>query len=150
MHKRWQLCLLLLAVLLAGCFAQPDDSEQIRKTITQMEAALEAGEARRFAGYLVEDFQGNDGISNRRMARAFVARQLVSQQKVRVQLGPVRVLLNEKNPFYASAQFEALMLGGPRLLPDSGQFYRVETNWRKAGGDWKLVQAHWEPGVNTP
>jgi len=141
---------LLFLALLAGCFSEPDDSEQIRQRITEMETAVEAGEARRFASYLVEDFQGREGISNRRTARAFVARQLVSQQKVRVQMGPIRVTVNEQNPFYASADFEALLLGGPRLLPDSGQLYRIDTKWRKEEGEWMLVEADWERGLNEP
>jgi len=149
MYKPRQLLALLVITSLAGCFSEPDDSEQIRQRIAEMEAAVEAGEARRFAGYLVEDFQGKDGITNRRAARAFVARQLVSQQKVRVQLGPVRVILNEQSPFYASADFEALLLGGPRLMPDSGQLYRIDTKWRKEDGDWMLVEADWERGLKS-
>ena len=115
-----------------------------------MEEALEAGESRRFVSYIVEDFQGNDGINNRRNARAFVARQLVSQQKVRAQLGPVRVVINENNPFYAKADFEAVVVGGPRMVPDSGAVYSLETNWRKQDGNWMLVKAHWERGLNEP
>ena len=139
-----------LVVLLAGCMATPDDREQIIERIAEMEAALEAGESRRFASYLVEDFRGKEGITDRRTARAFVARQLLSQQKVRVQMGPVRVTLNEQTPNYASADFEALLLGGMRLMPDSGQLFRINTRWRKEKREWMLVSADWERGLIEP
>ncbi len=145
-----RLAMLLPALmLLPACSPPVDESAKIRETIASMEMALEAGQARRFASYLVEDFQGQDGISNRRTARAFVGRQLVSQQKVRVQLGPLRIQLNEGNPFYASAGFEALLLGGPGLLPASGRLYRVESKWRKEDGDWLLVSAAWQIALGS-
>jgi hypothetical protein len=147
MHELLRWFRLLILAALAACSAGLDDSEQIRATIEAMELAVEAGEARRFAGFLVEDFQGQDGITDRRSARAFVARQLVSQQKIRVQLGPVRVVINENTPAYAAAEFEALLLGGPRILPDSGQIYRIDTQWRKENGKWLLVSAHWERAI---
>ena len=43
-------------------------------------------------------------------------------------------------------RFDAAVTGGAGgLLPQSGQVYDVETGWRLEGGEWRLVNAEWQP-----
>ena len=61
---------------------------------------------------------------------------------VGARLGPVAVDLHGEDA--ATARFDAVATGGSGgLLPDNGQVYRVETGWRRVGGEWKLVNASW-------
>jgi hypothetical protein len=45
----------------------------------------------------------------------------------------------------ATARFRALVTGGPRWIPESGQFFEFETRWRRDGDDWKVIAADWTP-----
>ena len=132
--------LLAACTLLAACRATPPE-EALRSAVAQLEAGMEARDADALGDVLADDFAGPDGMDRRaalRMARLTFLRQ----RDVGVALGPLEVTLLED---HATVRFTAALTGGSGgWLPDSGSLYRVETGWRREGGDWLMTSARWE------
>ena len=92
---------------------------------------------------LAEDFVGNDGL-DRRGARQLAAGVFLRHRDVSATLGPVQVELRGRED--AIARFTVLAAGGSGgVLPERGQVYEVETGWRLQDGEWRLLNASWEP-----
>ena len=148
-----------LAVLLAACSQPLTVEQQVIATIRQMEERIEAGERRAFMEYIAvppiqltlerameyiaEDFSGRNGRMNRDQARALVVFQLRRYERLQAQLFPIRV--SETGPDSATAEFRALVTGGPGWIPERGQVYDFSTAWVRRDGDWLLLGAEWEP-----
>ena len=132
-----------LVVLLVAC-SQPLTVEQrVITVIRQMEEKIEAGERRGFMTHIAEDFSGRDGRMNRDQVRALVVFQLRRFERLQAQLFPINV--TETGPGSATAEFRALVTGGPGWIPERGQVYDFSTAWREIDGEWLLTGADWQP-----
>lgn len=132
-----------LAVLLVACSQPLTVEQQVIATIREMEAKIEAGERREFMTHIAEDFSGRDGRMNRDQVRALVVFQLRRFERLQAQLFPITV--TEIAPDRATAEFRALVTGGPGWIPERGQVYDFSTTWQQSGGDWLLTAADWQP-----
>jgi hypothetical protein len=132
-----------LVVVLVAC-SQPLTVEQrVIAVIRQMEEKIEAGERRDFMTHIAEDFSGRDGRMNRDQVRALVVFQLRRFERLQAQLFPITV--TETGPDRATAEFRALVTGGPGWIPERGQVYDFSTSWRLIDDEWLLDGADWEP-----
>ena len=138
----------LLAMALLALSACDETSEQdlVIATIRNMEAAAENAESAEFMDHVADDFAGNQGM-DRRLLKTILLRQLNQYSRITAQLGPIRVTIHEGKPLRATAEFEALLLGGQGWLPENGQLYEFTTGWRKAGGKWMLINTAWDEVV---
>ena len=138
---------LLVAVLLIAAFSACSPpltvSQQVIAAIREMETRIEDGERWQFIKHVSEDFSGQNGQLNRQQLMGLVIYQLNRHQRLHAQLFPISV--NETGEQTASANFRALITGGPGWIPDQGQLYDFETLWRYQGGEWKLTSANWNP-----
>jgi len=136
---RKTLCLML--VVLAGCAKTPD-VEQIQAQIEQQEVSAEAGEIGRFMDGIAEDFSGQQGALDAQGLRDMLRVQLLANTRIKVALSGVKV---EVTGDTATAEFSALLTGGPGFIPDAGKLVQVATAWRKIDGQWQVVNATWDP-----
>ena len=131
---------LALSAALAGCRGQPPE-QAVRAQIDVLQQAIDARDASAVEDLLADDFVGNHGM-DRRAAKQLAVGVFLRYRDVGARLGPVAVDLHGEDA--ATARFDAVATGGSGgLLPDNGQVYRVETGWRRVGGEWKLVNASW-------
>ena len=133
-------------MLLAGLSAcsQPLTVEQrIIATIREMEAKVENGERRPFMEHIAEDFTGQGGALTREQTRAMFIYQLNRHERLHAQLFPIHVTESSENT--ATADFRALVTGGPNWIPESGQVFDFETHWRLVDDEWYLYAASWTP-----
>jgi len=138
--------LILVVLLLAGLSAcsQPLTVEQrIIATIREMEAKVENGERRPFMEHIAEDFTGQGGALTREQTRAMFIYQLNRHERLQAQLFPIHVTESSENT--ATADFRALVTGGPNWIPESGQVFDFETHWRLVDDEWYLYAASWTP-----
>ena len=135
--------LAVLAQLTIGCSEPLSTEQEVIAKIRTLEAQLEDGERRRFMNNIAEDFRALSGQMNREQLRAFVVLQLTRYQNLNARLFPIEV--QKIGESEASAEFKALLTGGPGLIPEDGQLYEFTTHWRKVDGDWLLVAADWKP-----
>ena len=135
-------CITISLLFVVACGA-PDDEQELRDTITKMQAAGEAGERRKFMQFVADDFrgQGYDRDSLANMIRI----QLLQSQKVGATTTNVEITIFDGGR--ATANIRTLLTGGAGWLPDRGQLYDIESGWRKDGSDWLLISARWEPSL---
>jgi len=138
-----RLVAVLLIAALSACSPPLTVSQQVIAAIREMETRIEDGERRQFIKHVSEDFSGQNGQLNRQQLMGLVIYQLNRHQRLHAQLFPISV--NETGEQTASANFRALITGGPGWIPDQGQLYDFETLWRYQGGEWKLTSANWNP-----
>jgi ketosteroid isomerase-like protein len=134
----------VLALMLVACSRTPPE-ESLRRTIGQMQAAIEKRDAVTLADGLAEDFIGPDGM-DRKGAQRLAQLVFFRNQEVGVTLGPLDIQLQEGG---ATVACTAALTGGGNasLLPSSGQVYDVTMQWRQDGDDWELVNAEWSPKI---
>ena len=137
------LVLLLLFAGLSACSQPLTLEQQIIAAIREMETKIEAGERRRFLAHLAEDFTGQNGAMTREQVRAMVVFQLNRHKRLQAQLFPIHVAESGANT--ATADFRALVTGGPNWIPENGQVFDFETHWRLVDDEWYLYAASWTP-----
>lgn len=124
---------------LAAC-SRPDPERQIRAAIGQMEAAIKARHNGDFMSHVTNDFQrpgqGLDRAGLRQLFTGLVLRYPTIVLVVTV--NDVRVT----HPT-ATARLTVLATGGQGVLPEAGQAWEVNTDWRLEGSQWKLFAADW-------
>lgn len=139
--------LLMVAMLLltgiSSCSKPMTTEQQIIATIRDMEAKIEDQQRRAFMEHIAEDFTGQNGAMNRDQVRALVVFQLNRHKNLQAQLFPI--IVTASGEYSATAQFRALVTGGPNWLPDSGQVYDFVTHWRLRDDEWLLQSASWTP-----
>jgi len=135
--------MLVMTAGLVGCGERLTVEQQIIATIRDMEAEIEAGERRPFMAHISEDFRGQDGALNREQVQALMIMQLNRYQRLQGQLFPILVV--ETGEGAATAHFRALVTGGPNWIPESGQVFDFETEWRRIDDEWLLHAANWDP-----
>lgn len=141
---RWVYAACLIAAF-AGC-ARTDPERALRAAVAGLQAAVDARDAGAIDDRLAEDFVGTDGL-DRQGARRMAQLIFLRHQQVAATLGPLDVAMQDQ---HATVRFTAMLTGGAGgLLPDSAQFYDVETGWRLQDGDWKLTSATWTPQIQT-
>lgn len=141
-RRSLQAAALLALGMLAGC-AKEDPEKALRSTFAALQQSLEQRDAGAVADHLAEDFIGNEGL-DRYGARRLAAGVFLRNRQVGVTTGPLQVRMQGTNS--ASVQFDAAVTGGSGgLLPEQGQWYRVETGWRLDEGRWRVVSARWQP-----
>ncbi len=143
MKLRPGVVVLLSVMILSACSPPLTVSQQVIATIREMEVRIENGELRSFMSHIAEDFNGQKGRLDYRQLRALVIYQLNRHQRLHAQLFPINV--NETGEDTASAEFRALISGGPGWIPDQGQLYNFETLWQYRSGEWELISASWKP-----
>ena len=128
-----------MVLVLAGCKGTPPE-ESLRRTIAQMQAAVEKRDAATLADGIAQDFIGPDGM-DRKAAQRLAQVVFFRNKQVGVALGPLDIQLQ---PGGATVHCTAAMTGGDNtLLPTSAQVYDVTMQWRQDGDEWELVSAEW-------
>ncbi|MGO4549890.1 nuclear transport factor 2 family protein [Lysobacter sp. 2RAF19] len=130
-----------IVLVLASCARTPPE-QSLRRTIAQMQTAIQTRDASALADGIARDFIGPDGM-DRKAAQRLAAVVFLQNRQVGVTLGPLDIKLQ---PGGATVHCTAAMTGGDSAwLPTSGQVYEVTTQWRQDGEDWELVSAEWAP-----
>lgn len=128
----------ILLMVLAGCAAPPDEAA-LRARIDGLHAAIESRDADALLDAVDPEFGGPDGMDRDGLLR-YATLMLLRQQNVGVTMGPVEVDVRGDR---AAARFDAVVTGSNRFIPEGIEARRVETVWRRDGGDWVLVNADW-------
>ncbi|HEX5755951.1 MAG TPA: nuclear transport factor 2 family protein [Arenimonas sp.] len=133
------LALVGLWLALSACSREPPE-QRLRASIAAMQAAAESRSGDGVLEHVADDFIGPRGM-DRDGLRRYVAVAMLGNQRVGVTLGPLEVEMQGER---ARVRFTAAATGGQSWLPERGRVYQVDTGWRMAGGEWRLVSAEWE------
>ncbi len=139
--------MLLVGLLLGACGKEPSVEQQVIATLENMKQDAEAGRHMDFMRYVADDFDGQLGSMDRRDFHRYMLLQMNENRRLYAQFFPIYVQAEgtAKPATEASARFKILITGGGGLLPERGQLFEVETEWKRDGSDWRLLRAAWQP-----
>jgi hypothetical protein len=121
--------------LLASCHAdQPED--QVRKAFEVCRAGVESGDAAEATSNLDPEFRGPDGL-DKATARLFLL-GILRQERVGVTVVRNEITVKRSEAFEEVDLVLTGRSGG--LLPQDASHRSFRLLWRKAGGDWKLLE----------
>ncbi len=136
--------LLMGGLVLAACAGGSDPEARLERTIAAMGEAAEAGDRDAFLDHVAADFGGQGGRLDRRGLGDLLRVQLLRHSRIGATIASQEIQLFEGRR--ATARMRILLTGGPRAwLPESGQFYQVESGWLDTDDGWRLISARWEP-----
>ena len=130
---------LAVVSMVAGC-GRESAEEALRGDIAALQAAIESRDAGEMAGFLAEDFVGNDGL-DRDGARRLAAVHFLRNASIGVTPGPLDV---EVQGDHATVRTTVVLTGGSgALLPERGRVHPVVSGWRREGDDWRMTSLAW-------
>ena len=133
--------ILLSALLLLSACTKTSDETAILTAIDSMVEAIERKESRTFIENLDSDFSDQDDRDVKGV-RQLLAYHFFANNKINVFVSNIRISLSGPS---AVVTFNATTTGAARVIPERGQFYSLETEWRKRDKQWKLLRASWQP-----
>lgn len=128
-----------LATALPACHRTPDES-RVRQAIEKAEQAAEHASASSLADVLSDDFSGNDGTTERKELLGMLRAASLRGETIHALTGPVEI---ERRGDRFLARFTVTVTSGGKMLPANIGVYRVDTAWRKDGGEWRCYAATW-------
>lgn len=132
----------MLALLVLTACARPDAEQQLRASFAAAQQGLVDRKTGDVMSHVSRDFVGKGGLDHDGVRR-MLALQFLRHSDIGVRTGPLEVSLQGES---ARVRFTAFTTGGAGgLIPDTGQVYSVDSQWRREGGDWKLLSLEWEP-----
>lgn len=135
----WLACLVLAAA--AGCRREPPE-QALRRELSSLQAAIVARDAGKVAGFLSEDFVGNDGL-DRDGARRLALAHFMRNRSIGLSVGPADVAVQGG---HATVRCSVVLTGGSGgLLPESGSVREVTSGWRLERGEWRMTSLAWTP-----
>lgn len=132
--------LLVLVMALAACAVEPAE-QRLQAAVSGLQAAIEAREVGNAMEFIAEDFVGT-GTLDREGVRNLLRLQVLRHAQLGLTLGPMQTeLIGDR----ATVRFTAVATGGSgALVPESARVWTVETGWRDADGEWRLISAQWK------
>lgn len=133
-------------VFLAACDA-PNPDDALRAMILDIEAATESRDTGFFREVIAESYQDSHGNDRERaidVIRGFFLVNSRIEAIVRVQ----DVILDGAQSAEVSLQLALLSeAGGRSLLGVDGDFYFVDLEFLRIGGDWRIIGAGWRKAL---
>jgi hypothetical protein len=140
----WKMmALLALALFLGGCRHTPDET-RVREAIAAMASAAEAGKAGEATESLSDDFDGNGGALDKKSLANMIRLVHLRGAHIGVTMGSIDV---ERRGERFVASFTVTLTSASNLLPDQLGVFKVESGWRKEGGEWHCYAATWEKSL---
>lgn len=130
---------LMIALAVVGCAREPD-AEALLRSMSEMEAALEAGETNDFLDRFSADFSGQGAELNRQQLRATLVGLKFRHENIGVTAGAPEIKLFGDR---ATVRVQVLATGGS-WMPETGQMLEIESSWRREDGEWKCFAASWQ------
>jgi len=138
LHRQVLTTTLLLSVLLAGC--QRSEPEQaIRAAIDDIELAIGNGDAGAVKQHLSDGFLLDEQLDRDAVYRMMIA-QFLRFRQVKTLVSGLSIELHPNDPGRAFARADVAIAGMQGLLPDDGNLYRINSEWRLEDGDWLLYK----------
>jgi hypothetical protein len=136
------LLFVLLGLTLAGC-GDSADEKNIRSNMQAMREAIQNHDKDAFMQHVAASYRGQYH-GTRPALEHFVIRQLGNNENIYIYMADTSIEIKNS---VARVIFFAGTAGGPDQLPERGQLYRVQTNWKQFSGHWQLTSARWRPAL---
>lgn len=129
--------------LFSGCSRPLGDKAVIEQVIAEMKTALEARQREAFMAHLADDFSGQEGHYDKAGAHQLLLAHFLRHARIQVMMTGTEVVLHPESQ-RATATIQALVTGSDSWIPQEGRTIMLTLGWRKTGGQWQIVNAHWQ------
>ena len=136
------LLFIFLGLILTGC-SDSADEESIRSNIQTMHQAIQNHDKDTFMKYVAPRYHGQSH-GNRPGLERFVIQQLNKNKNIYIYIADTSIEINNG---IAKVVFYVGTAGGPDQVPERGQLFKVQTNWKQFSGYWQLTNARWRPAL---
>lgn len=130
------------AALAAGC-SRPDPEQQLMAAARRLQEAIEARDTGVVMDMLDEHFRGG-GELDPASARRLLTATFLRYQNIRVVALAPGARVDPAVPTLGVVESNVVVTGAQGLIPERAEPYRVRTEWRLVGGEWKLSDLRWE------
>lgn len=131
--------LILAPLLVLSACTRELDEQALRRSLAEMESAVESGRPADFLAHVSADFSGQDGGVDHGQLRALLLGYRLRYRDIGLALGPATVKLFGDR---ASVELDMLASGG-QGLPETGQVISIQSHWRRDDGEWRCFAASW-------
>jgi len=127
-------------VFISACSQKSDEETQLRQTLNELQAELEAHQVKKVMNYLEKDFLAQRLHRAPQLAQMMLI-QFQQNKRVYVFLKNTEILMHYPK---ADVVTTAYMLGSKDIIPERGQGYDVKMRWIKVDDEWKLSRINWQ------
>lgn len=130
----------LLLSLLTACSEPASDEQRIADAMEQMQQAAGNKQLRSLMLFFHDGFRGKQKM-NKADLQGRVFFHFRHNPRVRVYVSNTTIQVRDG---HARVNCHLLVTGSQNVMPDKGRLYRVESDWRKEKGEWRVGGADWE------
>ena len=138
------IAILVGSLSLISC-SEPDEADLLNQQVDGLVSAIENHSEHGIKEFLAKDFSTTSLSTTKGLNKAqfflFVRYQFKRNKNVLVTLVDKDVTLNNNQ---ADVSAKVLLIGASEWLPERGQLYKVDSRWKKEGGDWVMSRLRWE------
>lgn len=134
--------LLLIFALLAGC-GRDDPQAALEAAVQQLQEQLEAKQNRAVLAQLHPQFAAQRQY-DRDWAKRSMTLLFLRHQNVRVIALSKDSRIDPSYPEKGHTDARVALTGGAGLIPEQAAHYRVQLEWWRDDGEWKLARLNWE------
>jgi len=129
---------------LAGGCQRSSAEQQVRDAVARAAQAARERNAGALDALLSTDLVTPGHDLDRRRLLGLLRLARLRNERITVLMGPVDI---EPRGARMLARFSMTLGGGGGLIPRHLGVYRVQTAWRREGGDWRCYSASWKRKV---
>lgn len=130
--------------LLASACGRSDPEKELRATVAAMAQAIEQHRVGDALEPVADDFTRESGAFGKQDARRVLAGAMLRNENIQLSATVTDLRVQGDRAF---AKVRVIATGGSGLLPERGQTWEFETNWRRDKGRWKVFNAEWREGL---
>jgi hypothetical protein len=140
--RRFAWTLLLVPFLLAGC-GKTDPHAALEAAVQRLQDNLEAKQTAAVMDQLHPNFQAGEG-RDREWAKRTMALMFMRYATVKVIAVTRSSRVDTGSSQVGHTDAQVVVTGAQGLIPERAEPHAVRLQWRLVGGDWKLIELHWE------
>lgn len=135
--------LCLVTLLMTGCASPEPEEAALVARFEQLIADVEAGDVSSAGEHLHDGFMlDRSGSShNEQQARLMLAHTLRRFRNIQIVTANVITRIDPVKLTEATIDFNAVVTAGNNWVPEDGNLYRVQSQWRFDDGEWLLFSA---------
>lgn len=117
----------------------------LKATASELQSALENRAPEKVLALLHDKFTTQNVSENGRdWAKRTMTLSFTRYKSVSIVTQNLETRIDPRFPDHATSKGEALLAGAENILPDSARRYRIELEWVREKGQWKLLRLAWQ------
>ncbi len=131
-----------LSLLFLGSCSNNDAEQALKHSLNDLVNAIENKQYRAVTNTMTRQFSGNHRFNQQTMS-ALIFRYYLRHKFIKIYT-VVNAIEMDENKQTAKMLFHAVLTGTKKTLPEHMRAFRVQSQWLKIDGEWKIKKADWQ------